>query len=81
MHLPVALVRQIFLRHTASALQAMNPTLFLDVLHGLKTAASCVLLYNDTITITSSRGTTTENPISTTHCNTHDCGLGTILAI
>jgi queuine/archaeosine tRNA-ribosyltransferase len=53
--------------YTAHGRQVMDPTLFLDVLHGLKTAASCVLLYDDTIT--SSKGATTEIPSSTsTRC-------------
>jgi queuine/archaeosine tRNA-ribosyltransferase len=52
--------------YTAHGRQVIDPTLFLGVLYGLKTATSCVLLYDDTTTITSSRGTTTEMPSSTT---------------
>lgn len=38
---------------TAHGRQMIDPTLFLSTLHGLKTAASCVLLYDDTATSSS----------------------------
>lgn len=46
--------------YTAHGRQVIDPALFIDVLHGLKTATSCVLLYDDITTIKSSRGTSVE---------------------